>query len=258
MNRINELFSRKSKDILNIYFTAGYPNLNDTETIIFALEKAGADLIEIGIPYSDPLADGPTIQQSGEIALKNGMTVPILLEQIKRVRKKSNIPLVLMGYFNQIMQFGEERFVKACKKAGVDGVILPDLPMSVYEEKYQKIFKRNNINVSFLITPLTTEARIQKADELSDGFIYMVSNSAITGAKSDVSDKQVVYFERIAAMNLQTPRLIGFGISNYETYRTACEHSNGAIIGSAFIKALTDSKDVAATTEHFVKMVRGV
>jgi tryptophan synthase alpha chain len=257
MNRINELFARKSNDILNIYFTAGYPNLNDTETIIFALEAAGADLIEIGMPYSDPLADGPTIQQSGEAALKNGMTLPILLEQIAQVRKKSNIPLVLMGYFNQVMQFGEARFFKACKKAGIDGVILPDLPMAVYEEKYQKICKKSGINVSFLITPLTTEERIRKADALSDGFIYMVSNSAITGAKVDVSDKQITYFERITAMNLKNPRLIGFGISNYATYRTACDHSNGAIIGSAFIKALTGSKDVASTTHDFVKMVRG-
>lgn len=257
MNRIQRLFKNKSKDILNIYFTAGYPQLNDTESIILNLEKSGADLIEIGMPYSDPLADGPTIQESGTAALKNGMNLPLLFEQIERVRKKTEIPLIMMGYFNQVMQYGEEKFVKKCVEVGVDGVILPDLPTFEYESYYQKMFEEAGLNISFLITPQTSEERIQKVDELTRGFIYMVSNAAITGAKSGISDKQIEYFERIQKLNLKNPRLIGFGISNNETFSTACQYANGAIIGSAFIRALGNSKDLENTISEFVGMVRG-
>lgn len=257
MNRIQRLFKNKSRDILNIYFTAGYPQLDDTESIILNLEKSGADLIEIGMPYSDPLADGPTIQESGTAALKNGMNLPLLFEQIERVRKKTEIPLIMMGYFNQVMQYGEEKFVKKCVEVGVDGVILPDLPTFEYESYYQKMFEEAGLNISFLITPQTSKERIQKVDELTRGFIYMVSNAAITGAKSGISDKQIEYFERIQKLNLKNPRLIGFGISNNETFSTACQYANGAIIGSAFIRALGNSKDLENTISEFVGMVRG-
>jgi len=252
MNRINRLFETKQKDILNIYFTAGYPGLNDTEDIILALEKNGADLIELGMPYSDPLADGPTIQQSGQVALQNGMNLNLLFKQIQSVRLKSQIPLVLMGYFNQVMQFGEERFFKKCAEVGIDGLILPDLPIDVYEKEYKAMIEEQGLNISFLITPQTAESRIRKIDELSNGFVYMVSRSAITGAKSDIENKQIEYFNRINAMNLKTPRLIGFGISSYETFTTACQYSNGAIIGSAFIKALKKETALEKSIHDFI------
>ena len=258
MNRIQQLFQNKRDHILNIYFTAGYPALNDTGKIILALEHAGVDLIEIGMPYSDPLADGPTIQESGMAALKNGMTLPLLFDQIESVRNETNIPLVLMGYFNQVMQYGERQFFEKCKSVGVDGLILPDLPLFEYEQFYQNHIQELGLNASFLITPQTSEDRIQKVDELSSGFVYMVSNASITGAKNTISDKQVAYFERINAMNLEVPRLIGFGISSHETYSKACEYANGAIIGSAYIKALKESEDIEATTLAFVKSIRGV
>ncbi len=256
MNRIESLFQRKEEDILNIYFTAGYPQLNDTETIILALDKAGADLIEIGMPYSDPLADGPTIQESGQHAIKNGMTLAILFEQIKQARIKTNIPLVLMGYFNQVMQYGEQQFIDDCVAAGIDGLILPDLPLHEYEHQYQSMVEKAGLACSFLITPQTSVERIKKVDELTRGFIYMVSSASITGAKSGISQKQIDYFERIAALELEHPRLIGFGISNHETYSTACQYAAGAIIGSAFIKALGKSENIDETVLQFVQHIR--
>ena len=256
-NRLDQLFSRKKENILNIYFTAGFPKLNDTGTIILELERAGADLIEIGMPYSDPLADGPTIQQSGQVALKNGMTLPILFQQLEAIRPKTDIPLVLMGYFNQVMQFGEQAFVNRCQEVGIDGVILPDLPIFEYETYFREMFEEAGLHVSFLITPQTSEERIRKVDELARGFIYMVSNSSITGAKNEISAGQLAYFERVAAMQLHNPRLIGFGISNHDTFNTACSYAQGAIIGSAFIKALAGGGDLSGTIQDFVQMVRG-
>ncbi len=256
MNRIEQLFQNKQADVLNIYFTAGYPQLEDTVDVILALDQAGVDLIEIGMPYSDPLADGPTIQESGTQAIKNGMTLDHLFGQIANARQQTDIPLVMMGYFNQVMQYGEQRFFKAAKAAGIDGLILPDLPVFEYENMYKEMIEEAGLAISFLITPQTTEDRIRKIDELTKGFIYMVSNSSITGAKSNISDKQLAYFNRINAMDLKNPRLIGFGISNYETYRKACDYSNGAIIGSAYIKALAKGNNVTETTHAFVEMVR--
>ncbi len=257
MNRLSQLFAERQQDLLNIYFTAGYPNLDDTESLILGLEKAGVDLIEVGIPYSDPLADGPTIQESGQVALKNGMNLKLLLQQIRSARKRTNIPLILMGYFNQVMQYGVESFVNDCVEAGVDGVILPDLPLYEYEQFYRKLFEEAGLLISFLITPQTSEDRIKKIDELTTGFVYMVSNSSITGAKSDISERQLQYFNRISAMKLHHPRLIGFGISSHDTYTTACRYANGAIIGSAFIKAIGEGQNLEQTCMEFVQMIRG-
>lgn len=257
MNRLDQLFSQKKDHILNIYFTAGYPKLEDTGKIILALEKAGVDLVEIGMPYSDPLADGPTIQESGQQALANGMTLPQLFDQIEAVRAHSNIPLIMMGYFNQVMQYGEEAFVKKCVEAQVDGVILPDLPLYEYEQYYRELFENAGLHISFLITPHTSEERIKKVDALTRGFIYMVSNSSITGAKSDISEHQLSYFNRINSLQLKNPRLIGFGISSNQTFETACQYANGAIIGSAYIRMLAKAEDIEKDTLAFVHKIKG-
>ncbi len=257
MSRIQQLFSHKKTNILNIYFTAGFPQLHSTGEIIQVLDEAGADLIEVGMPYSDPLADGPTIQQSGQVALKNGMTLDILFEQLAEVRQHTNVPLVLMGYFNQVMQYGEQQFVDRCKEVGIDGLILPDLPVYEYETFYRNMIEQAGLDISFLITPQTSEERIQQIDGLTRGFIYMVSNASITGAKKGISPKQIQYFNRINTLQLNNPRLIGFGISDHETFSTACKYANGAIIGSAYINALKNSHDLRETTFSFVNMVRG-
>lgn len=256
MNRLDHLFNQKSQNILNIFFTAGHPTLEDTETIILELDKAGVDLIEVGIPYSDPLADGPTIQASSMRALKNGMTLELLFQQVAAARNQTAIPLILMGNYNQVMQYGEEKFFRRCTEVGVDGLILPDLPVYVFEENYKALFEELDLRISFLITPQTSESRLRKIDALTKGFIYMVSRSSITGAKKDISDKQLDYFNRINGMNLKNPRLIGFGISNHATYSTACQYSSGAIIGSAFIKALEKGEALQPTIANFVKMIR--
>lgn len=256
MNRLDRLFTTKKKDILNVYFTAGHPNLHDTEEIILTLEEAGVDLIELGMPYSDPMADGPTIQNSGNIALKNGMNVRLLFDQVQAVRQKSDIPLIMMGYFNQVMQYGEEQFFRKCAEVGVDGLILPDLPVYVFEEKYKALFEELNLRISFLISPQTSEARIRQIDDLAKGFIYMVSSSSITGATAGISDEQMTYFNRINDMQLKNPRLIGFGISDHATYATACKYSSGAIIGSAFIRTLDKATDLKSAIKAFVEMVR--
>jgi len=256
MNRLDLLFTKDRQDILNIFFTAGHPNLEDTETIILELDKAGVDLIEVGIPYSDPLADGPTIQASSMQALKNGMTVELLFQQVAAARQQTDIPLILMGNFNQVMQYGEEKFFRRCKEVGVDGIILPDLPVYVFEESYKSLFDELDLRISFLITPQTSETRLRQIDALTKGFIYMVSRSSITGAKKDITDQQLDYFNRVNDMNLKNPRLIGFGISSHATYATACKYSSGAIIGSAFIKTLEKGEALRPTISNFVKMIR--
>lgn len=257
MKKIEKVFAKKGKEILNVYFTAGYPNLEDTVRTILTLEQAGVDLIEVGMPYSDPLADGPTIQQSSQQALANGMTLALLFEQLASVRHQSDVPLILMGYFNQVMQFGVENFLQRCQMAGIDALILPDLPIDVYETEYQSLFQQYDQAIIFLITPQTSEARIRKIDELSRGFIYMVSNSSITGAKAGISQQQLAYFNRINSMQLKNPRLIGFGISNHRTFTTACQYASGAIIGSAFINTLAKADNIEKAIFEFVNMVRG-
>lgn len=250
MNRIKQLFNKKQKDILSIYFTAGYPNLTDTGKIIKELEKNGIDLIEVGIPFSDPMADGPTIQESGTLALKNGMNLKLLFEQIKEVRKEVELPLLLMGYLNPIMQYGIENFCKKCKEVGVDGAIIPDLPFNDYSTKYKSIFETYDIKVIMLITPETSEERIRLIDENTDGFIYMVSSASTTGAQKSFDDKKVEYFQKINSMKLRNPRLIGFGISNKTTLEVAQSYANGAIIGSKFITLLKDNKTIEKAVQE--------
>ena len=248
MNRIDEVFSKKKKGILNIYFTAGYPKINDTLRIAGALEVAGVDIIEIGIPYSDPIADGPTIQDSSQKALDAGMSLKLLMRQLQDLRKHVKIPVILMGYINPVLQYGFTKFCQDCKEVGIDGVILPDLPMQEYAEMYQETFEDYGIYNIFLLTPQTSEKRVLQINNASRGFIYMVSSASITGAKQEVSQAQINYFERIQKMNLSVERLIGFGISNKETFDNACQYASGAIIGSAFINQLNKDDSNEAIT----------
>ncbi len=255
-NRINEVFHFKGKDILNVYFTAGFPNLNDTAKIITSLDLAGADLIEIGIPFSDPIADGPTIQQSNQKALDNGMTLKLLFEQLEGIRKVTKVPLILMGYLNPIEQYGIKAFCEKCREVGIDGLILPDLPLQVYLHDYKNMFEEAGLLNIFLITPQTSPERIRLIDEASEGFIYMVSSASTTGAKTGISEDQEAYFKRIQDMQLTNPTLIGFGISDQKSFETACQYANGAIIGSAFIKAIENSTSLEKDIQSFVHSIR--
>ncbi|WMI65980.1 tryptophan synthase subunit alpha [Aestuariibaculum sp. YM273] len=241
MNRLQQKL-QEDKKLLSIYFTAGYPNLNDTVNIIEDLEKSGVDLIEIGLPFSDPLADGPTIQASSTQALKNGMTTEILFNQLKDIRETVNIPLIIMGYFNPMLQYGVEAFCKQCEEIGIDGLIIPDLPVDVYHDEYKAIFDKYGLVNVFLITPQTSEDRIRYIDSISNGFIYMVSSASVTGSQSGFGDEQTAYFKRIADMKLKNPQIVGFGINNNETFTQATTYAKGAIIGSAFIKHVSSEK----------------
>ena len=238
MNRIQTKL-KEDKKLLSIYFTAGYPKIDDTISIIQNLEKNGVDMIEIGLPFSDPLADGPTIQDSSTAALKNGMTTEVLFKQLEGIREKVSIPLIIMGYFNPMFQYGMEAFCKKCQELGIDGLIIPDLPVDVYHEEYQAIFEKYGLINVFLITPQTSDERIRYIDSISNGFIYMVSSASTTGAQSGFGDEQTAYFERIENMGLKNPQVIGFGISNNETFTQATQYAKGAIIGSAFVKHVT-------------------
>ena len=239
INRIDKKF-QEDKKLLSIYFSAGHPSLEDTVPILKKLQAAKVDMVEIGLPFSDPLADGPTIQESSTQALSNGMTTDKLFSQLENIREYINIPLVLMGYFNPMMQFGIEKFCKCCESIGIDGLIIPDLPVDIYHEKYKILFDKHGLYNMFLITPQTPEKRIRYIDKVSNGFIYMVSSASVTGAKNTFGNSQKDYFKRISGMRLSSPTVVGFGISNASTYSTAIEHSKGAIIGSAFIKFLED------------------
>jgi tryptophan synthase alpha chain len=255
LNRLTKLFENYRENLLTVYFTAGYPKLDDTETIICALAKSGVNIIEIGIPYSDPLADGPVIQESGMAAIDNGMTLQVLFNQLADIRTKTQVPLILMGYFNQLLQYGVDKFLDDCVKTGIDGLIIPDLPLMEYEQFYKDKLTQRNISISFLITPQTEESRIHKVDALSTGFIYVVSDSSITGMKTGISNQQISYFERIKSLQLKTPQLIGFGISDRESYLTASKYANGAIIGSAFIKHLKGKNEVDKATADFINLI---
>lgn len=257
MNRISKVFAEAKGPILNIYATAGYPNFGDTMTVIEALQEGGVDIIEIGMPYSDPVADGETIQQSNQVSLDQGMTLVHLFEQLKDLRKTVNVPVLLMGYVNPVLQFGVEKFCQKCKEVGVDGLILPDLPLAEYESEYKVMFEANGLFNIFLITPQTSDARIRQIDAISQGFIYMVSSASTTGAKTGISHEQEDYFKRIASMQLNNPRLIGFGISDQASFKKASEASSGAIIGSAFVKLLSKSKDLRTDIVQFVKGIKG-
>ncbi|MBQ4820442.1 tryptophan synthase subunit alpha [Aquimarina sp. MMG016] len=253
MNRINAALEQNKK-LLSIYFTAGYPSLHDTKKIIQDLEKSGVDMIEIGLPFSDPLADGPTIQESSTAALKNGMTTKLLFEQLADIRKSVDIPLIIMGYFNPMMQYGVEAFCAKCQEIGIDGLIIPDLPVAEYHEQYQETFEKYGLINVFLITPQTSEERIRFIDSVSNGFIYMVSSASVTGSTSGFGNTQEAYFERIANMNLKASQIVGFGISNNETFTQATKTAKGAIIGSAFIKHI--SKNGIHTIHEFIGKIR--
>lgn len=255
LNRLTKLFENYRENLLTVYFTAGYPKLDDTKTIICSLAESGANIIEIGIPYSDPLADGPVIQESGMAAIDNGMTLQVLFKQLTDIRTKTQVPLILMGYFNQLLQYGVDKFLDDCVKTGIDGLIIPDLPLMEYEQFYKDKLTQRNISISFLITPQTEESRIHKVDALSTGFIYVVSDSSITGMKTGISNQQISYFERIKSLQLKTPQLIGFGISDRESYLTASKYANGAIIGSAFIKHLKGKNEVDKATADFINLI---
>ena len=255
LNRLTKLFENNRENLLTVYFTAGYPKLDDTETIICSLAESGANIIEIGIPYSDPLADGPVIQESGMAAIDKGMTLQVLFNQLADIRTKTQVPLILMGYFNQLLQYGVDKFLDDCVKTGIDGLIIPDLPLMEYEQFYKDKLTQRNISISFLITPQTEESRILKVDALSTGFIYVVSDSSITGMKTGISNHQISYFERIKSLQLNTPQLIGFGISDRESYLTASKYANGAIIGSAFIKHLKGKNEVDKATADFINLI---
>ena len=256
MNRIQALFKIKKNNILNVFYTAGFPQRDSTVLIAQALEAAGVDMIEIGIPFSDPIADGPVIQESNKIALDNGMTVKLLLEQVKEIRKSVKIPIILMGYLNPVMQYGVEKFCKDAGANGVDGLILPDMPMDEYLTTYKSMFEANGLCNTFLISPTTSENRIRQIDAATNGFIYAVSSSSTTGAKKDFSDDQINYFKKLKSLQLKNPFLIGFGISNHATFSRVIEFSAGAIIGSAFITLLKNSADLKADIQAFIQSLK--
>src|SRR6185312_13179903 len=255
MNSIQKLFSDKKKNILSIYFTAGFPELNDTGNILQLLQENGADMIEIGMPYSDPLADGPVIQNSSMHALHNGMNIKALFNQLNDFQKElisqKDVPLILMGYLNPVLQYGFEKFCSDAQKCGISGIILPDLPIDEYEKEYKDILQKNELDFIFLITPETSEERIRKIDSLSKGFIYAVSSSSITGSDKSIS-AQESYFERIKNMNLKNKIMIGFGIKDHQTFAKACEYASGAIIGTAYIKAIEHAKNIESATKEFL------
>ena len=257
MSRIKKLFEKKNKNILNVYFTAGFPSLNGTLTVMKSLQDAGADMIELGMPYSDPLADGPVIQSSGAVALANGMTITHLFKQLKDFRNKIQLPVLLMGYMNPVLQYGFENFCRDAAEAGVDGLILPDLPMFEFEKEFGTMIRKYGLDFVFLVTPETEELRLRKLDQLSSGFIYAVSSSSTTGQDAALGDQEK-YFERLRTMKLQNPVLIGFGIRDRSSFSKACTYANGAIIGTAYIKVLENAaeQEIPARTKEFIKSLK--
>ncbi|MBK9736406.1 MAG: tryptophan synthase subunit alpha [Saprospiraceae bacterium] len=255
MKSIRQTILDKGANVLNVYFTAGHPTLESTQIIIKALDQNGVDIIELGMPYSDPLADGPTIKKSSEVALKNGQTTNNIFQQVKEIRATSKVPIIVMGYFNQMLQYGEKNFIQNAHDAGIQGLIIPDLPMDIYERDYKDLFAKYQMEISFLITPMTSEDRIRQADRLSTAFLYIVSQSSITGKQGDITDIQKVYFEKIRAMDLQSPSLIGFGIHDKITRHIANQYSHGAIVGSAFIRVLEGPGNLTEKISGFIKFL---
>jgi len=255
-NRIDTLFETRDGEILSVYMTAGFPRLEDTVRILALLQESGVDMVEIGIPFSDPLADGPVIQHSSQVALANGMNLNLLFSQLAHVRERVHIPLLLMGYLNPVLRFGMERFLDRARETGIDGVILPDLPPDEYDSGYRTLFEARTIHNILLVTPHTSGDRVRRIAGLSGGFLYMVADASTTGAKTTVEAHQVDYFKRIGSMNLPVPGLVGFGISSHETFKAACQHARGAIIGSAFIKALGKEGPLDQKVGNFVRMIR--
>ncbi|MBN2805779.1 MAG: tryptophan synthase subunit alpha [Prolixibacteraceae bacterium] len=257
MNRLQQKLNDKKEGLLTVYFTAGYPNLDDTATIIKELEAAGADMVEVGMPFSDPVADGPVIQQSNLKALKNGMSIKLLLEQLKAIKNEVTIPILLMGYINPIWKFGVEKFMAACEDSGVTGLILPDIPLDEFIRDYQPLYEKHHLSSVFLVTPQTSNERIKQYDEVCTGFIYMVSSASTTGANKAVDQqKQIEYFERVKSLHLKNPTQIGFNIKDKDSFNRACEHANGGIIGSAFIKKLAEEGELETKVKEFVKGIR--
>lgn len=256
MNKLDILFAGKKKNILNVYCTAGFPHLHSTTEVMLALQQNGADIIELGIPYSDPVADGPVIQQSNMQALENGMTIELLFSQLDAIKEQLTVPVILMGYINPVLQYGIERFCAMAAGCGISGVILPDLPMYEYEKKYRATFEKHGLHVIFLISPLTAKDRIKKADELSNGFIYAVSSSSTTGAVNAAEDK-ISYFKKIQNMKLRNPVLIGFGIRDKAGFEEASSFASGAIIGSAFIQHISSREDITESVRGFIAAIRG-
>jgi tryptophan synthase alpha chain len=251
MSRITELFGRKNNKVLSVYCTAGFPALDSAPEVMRALQENGADLIEVGMPYSDPLADGPVIQASGTRALANGMSIGVLLKQMKGMRPAIRLPVLLMGYMNPVLQYGFERFCKEAAVAGVDGLILPDLPIYEFENEYGPVIKKYGLDFVFLVTPETSDERIRKVDALSTGFLYAVSSSSTTGRNKDIAEQEA-YFRRLKELGLQNPILVGFGIRDKASFGTACRHVNGAIIGTAYIKAIEGATDIGKATKEFL------
>lgn len=256
MDRLEKLFSKKSKNLLSVYFTAGFPTVDSTVEIIKSLKEGGIDMVEIGVPFSDPMADGPVIQNSSHIAITNGMTQNLLFEQLKDIRKVTDMPLILMGYLNSAMHFGFENYCKKAAEVGVDGFIIPDIPLEEYELQYKPIAEKYGLKFILLITPETEEDRIRQIDDISTGFVYMVSSAATTGAQNNFNDAKIEYFKRIQNMKLKNHTLVGFGISNKETFSSACEYSSGAIIGSAFIKCLETTNTPKEAVEALLEKLK--
>lgn len=255
MNRIDKLFQRKAGPILSVYYTAGYPELDDTLRLASLLQDAGADMIELGMPFSDPLADGPVIQETSHRALQNGMSLNRLFDQLSTLRPQIDIPVLLMGYLNPVLRFGFERFCQQAKQSGIDGLILPDMPLDIYQEEYQEIILSSGLHPIFLISPQTGESRIREIDRLSRGFIYVVATAGTTGARDQVGKEQEDYFKRLSGMKLVNPLLVGFGISNAATFRAACRYTRGAIIGSAFLQAIRDTDNLEQAVKKFIQPI---
>jgi tryptophan synthase alpha chain len=254
-NRIQNLLDSKKESLLSIYLTAGYPNLNDTLDLIIDLEKSGVDLIELGFPFSDPLADGPVIQESSRVAIENGMSLAILFQQLKELRKRTQIPILLMGYLNPVLQFGEQQFIEKCSEVGVDGIVIPDMPLDYYRETIQEQCEKHSISTVFLITPETSAERIHEIDKVSSSFIYMVSSTSVTGKTTDLSPQEK-YFKRVDSMKLKHATLVGFGIHDKKTFQQAVQYSKGAIIGSSFINHIRENGTQSSSIQQFIKNIR--